>query len=81
MLLTDHFCNEEIEVHYYDSKKFILLQMADFISNTCFRKWQKKYNDSGNVKMLLKKTLKGKPFRFPFGYKKEREAYNNSTTE
>lgn len=71
--LTEHFCNEEIVVQYYDSKKFILLQMADFISNTCFRKWQKKYNDSDNVSMLLKKTLKGRPYVFPRTYKKKND--------
>lgn len=79
--LTDHFCNEEIEVHYYDSKKFILLQMADFISNTCFRKWQKKYNDSGNISLLLKKTIKGKPFTFPGVHKNHFAEYNDTTTE
>lgn len=68
--LLENFCNDEITVRYYDSKKFILLQMADFISNSCYRKWQKKNSDNGNVEMLLKKTLKGKAFRFPSKYKK-----------
>lgn len=79
--LTEHFCNEEIVVHYYDSKKFILLQMADFVSNSCYRKWQKKYDDNGNVSMLMKKTILGKPFTFPgrnFSHKKE---YNKTATE
>ncbi|MCM1246231.1 MAG: DUF3800 domain-containing protein [Roseburia sp.] len=67
--LTDHFCNEDILVHYYDSKKFLLLQMADFVSNSCYRKWQKKYDDNGNVKMLLEKTIEGKPFCFPLIHK------------
>lgn len=67
--LIDHFCNEEISVNYYDSKKFILLQMADFISNTCYRKWQKKNEDNGNTDMILKRTLKGKPFMFPMHHK------------
>ena len=79
--LTEHFCNEEIEVHYYDSKKFILLQMTDFISNTCFRKWQKKYDDNGNTSILLKNTLKGKPFIFPEIHKRKRNEYNNNATE
>ncbi|MBQ8821229.1 MAG: DUF3800 domain-containing protein [Lachnospiraceae bacterium] len=79
--LLEHFCNDEIVVHYYDSKKFILLQMADFISNTCYRKWQKKFDDSGNVKLLLRNTLKGKPFRFPFVHKNLKTEYTDSATE
>lgn len=64
--LTDHYCNEDIVVHYYDSKKFLLLQMTDFVSNSCYRKWQKKYDDNGNVKMLLEKTSERRPFSFPY---------------
>lgn len=71
--LTEHFCNEDIKVSYYDSKKFILLQMADFISNTCYRKWQKKYDDNGNTKMILKTTLDGKQFKFPSIYNSKGE--------
>ena len=79
--LLEHYCNEDITVHYYDSKNYILLQMADFISNTCFRKWQKKFNDSGNVGMLLKKAITGKSFPFPQWNKKKVDGYNGNTTE
>lgn len=83
--LLEHFCNDEITVNYYDSKKFILLQMADFISNSCYRKWQKKNEDNGNVSQLLQRTICGKPFKFPFNYKKNhknnKEEYNNNATE
>lgn len=63
--LTEHFCNGDITVHYYDSKKYILLQMADFISNTVYRKYQKKQEDCGNVEQLIKKSQKMKVFKFP----------------
>lgn len=63
--LLEHFCNDEIKVNYYDSKKFILLQMADFISNTFYRKWQKRQDVGGNVSILLQKTVTGKVFKFP----------------
>lgn len=79
--LTEHFCNDEIEVHYYDSKKFILLQMTDFISNTFYRKWQKHFKVDGNVKMLLGQTVDGNVFRFPIIHKKQKEEYTNSATE
>lgn len=71
--LLEHFCNEEISVHYYNSKNFILLQMADFISNTCYRKWQKKNEDNGNTDMILRNTLSGKPFVFPFCNKNQKK--------
>lgn len=65
--LVEHFSNEDIKVRYYDSKKFILLQMADFISNTFYRKYQK--NDcysNENIELLLSATCKGSPFIFPY---------------
>lgn len=67
--LMEHFCNGEIKVFYQDSKNHLLLQMADFISNTCYRKWQKKNEDNGNTDLILKKTVKGKPFIFPNPHK------------
>lgn len=79
--LTEHFCNDDISVHYYDSKKFILLQMADFISNTCYRKWQKKNEDNGNTDLILTATLKGKPFVFPVHHNLEVTEYTNNATE
>lgn len=79
--LLDHFCNDEIKVDYYDSKKFMLLQMADFISNTFYRKWQKRHNVSGNEGMLLKRSVTGKVFSFPSWNKKSRKEYNKDATE
>lgn len=78
--LTEHFCNEEISVHYFDSKKFLLLQMADFISNSCYRKLQKNNDDNGNMKLILQNTITGKPFSFPVENKKNKGAYNNNAT-
>ncbi len=79
--LSEHFCNGEIKVSYHDSKSRLLLQMADFISNTCFRRWQKKHNDCGNVGLLLKHSVKGKPYTFPRWNKKGDKNYNSITTE
>ncbi|MFR9241847.1 MAG: DUF3800 domain-containing protein [Clostridium baratii] len=68
--LMEPFANEDIDVHYYDSKKYLLLQMADFISNTFYRKIQKNNDDFGNVELLLKQTCKGNIFKFPLEYSK-----------
>lgn len=68
--LIETFTNQDIDVHYYDSKKYLLLQMADFISNTFYRKIQKNIDDFGNVDLLLKQTCKGKTFKFPLEYPK-----------
>ncbi len=59
------FAKEDIDVHYYDSKKYLLLQMVDFISNTFYRKIQKHNDVLGNTEQLLTKTCKGKLFKFP----------------
>lgn len=66
--LVDSFTKQDIDVHYYDSKKYLLLQMADFISNTFYRKIQKNGADFGNVDLLLKQTCKGNTFKFPLEY-------------
>lgn len=68
--LIDNFCNEEIIVNYYDSKKFILLQMADFISNTYYRKFQKKNNICNNDKIIKNVMILGKVFYFPIRNKR-----------
>ena len=39
--LVETFSQEDIRVHYYDSKNYLLLQLADFISNTFYRYQQK----------------------------------------
>lgn len=62
--LMHDFSREEIKVDYSASEKYLLLQMADFISNTFYRKYQKNYN-SDNIDLLLEKTCKGKVFKFP----------------
>lgn len=79
--LTEHYCNDDIEVHYYDSKKFILLQMADFISNTFYRKWQKHFKVNGNIRLLLGQTVSGDAFRFPVMHKKQECEYTDKATE
>lgn len=63
--LVEEFTKQDIDVHYYDSKNYLLLQMADFISNTFYRKIQKNSNDFGNTSLLLKQTCRGKFFKFP----------------
>lgn len=63
--LVKPFAKEDIDVHYFDSKKYILLQMVDFISNTFYRDIQKHHNVEGNTERLLATTCKGKVFKFP----------------
>lgn len=62
--LMHDFSEEEIKAEYSASQKYLLLQMADFISNTFYRKYQKNIN-SNNIELLLTKTCKGKVFKFP----------------
>lgn len=64
--LVNNFSNKDITVHYHDSRNFLLLQMADFISNTFFRKYHKKNSCSNsNVELLLKFTCENKIFKYP----------------
>lgn len=64
--ILSNFSNTDITVSYNDSKNFLLLQMADFISNTLFRKYQKKdINAQNNEKILLDFTCKNDIFKFP----------------
>lgn len=63
--LVEHLSKEDIDVHYFDSKKYLLLQMTDFISNTFYRKLQKNIDDKGNVQILLDATCKKNIFKFP----------------
>lgn len=68
--LLESFSEKDIIVHYYDSKNYLLLQLADFISNTFYRYRQKKNAESVyNVEMLLRQTSTNKMFKFPY-YKK-----------
>lgn len=64
--MTEDLSHEDIIVKYYDSKKFLLLQLADFISNTFYRNLQKNNKESEqNVSLLLKYTCKNEIFKFP----------------
>lgn len=63
--LMEKFSNEDIEVDYFDSRKYLLLQMTDFIANTFYRKIQKNVNDFGNIDLLKKQICSGKIFEFP----------------
>lgn len=63
--LTEHFCDNDIKVHYADSKKYILLQMTDFISNTYFRYYQKKDKKAeNNINLLNNRACNKKVFFF-----------------
>lgn len=62
--LVEHLSKEDIDVHYFDSKKYLLLQMTDFISNTFYGKLQKNIDDKGNVQILLDATCKKNIFKF-----------------
>lgn len=64
--LMETFSEEDIRVHYYDSKKYLLLQLTDFISNTFYR-YQQKHNKEAkeNVDLLIKQTSTNKVFKFP----------------
>jgi len=65
--LTDTFVENDIKVHYHDSKNYLLLQLTDFISNTFYRHKQKNIPEAAeNVKMLLGQTSTGKMFKFPY---------------
>lgn len=63
--LNDILSKKEIKIKYLDSKNHLLLQMADFISNTFYRKIQKRIDVSENDIDLLKKTCKNRIFEFP----------------
>ena len=64
--LLDIFSEEDIRVHYYDSKKYLLLQLTDFISNTFYR-YQQKHDKAAkrNIDLLIKQTSTKKVFKFP----------------
>ena len=65
--LMETFSEKDITVHYYDSKKYLLLQLAEFISNTFYRYKQKNNTESkDNVEILLKQTSTNKMFKFPY---------------
>ena len=65
--LMETFSEKDITVHYYDSKKYLLLQLADFISNTFYRYKQKNNTESkDNVEILLKQTSTNKMYKFPY---------------
>lgn len=75
--LLEHFSEEDINVHYFDSKNYLMLQFADFISNTFYRYYQKNNKEAKeNVDLLVKQTSTNKVFKFPYFCKKQ--SYNNS---
>lgn len=63
--LTSDFCKGEIVVHYYDSRRFLFVQMADLIANTFFRKYQNKRDGNDNVALLMQWVPGGEVFRYP----------------
>ncbi len=64
--LLQDFCENDIDVHYYDSKKYLMLQLADFISNTFYRYYQKENEEAkNNVNLLSEKLINNKIFMFP----------------
>ena len=64
--LLETFSEEDLNVHYYDSKKYLLLQLTDFISNTFYRHQQKHSKEAKrNVDLLIKQTNTKKVFKFP----------------
>lgn len=65
--LMNPFSAEDIAVCYRDSKTYLLLQLADFISNTFYRYKQKNIQEAeANAQKLLKQTSTGKVFKFPY---------------
>lgn len=71
--LLEHFSEQDISVRYQDSKNYLLLQLADFISNTFYREQQKHIEEAkDNTTILLNQTSTGKVFKFPY-YEKKRE--------
>lgn len=66
--LTTKFCKEDcdIAVEYSDSKRYLLLQLSDFIANTFYRRYQKNINESGhNIELLRSNMCNGNIFSFP----------------
>lgn len=65
--LVETFSQNDIAVHYYDSKTYLLLQLADFVSNTFYRYKQKNIPEAAkNAELLLGQTSTGKVFKFPY---------------
>lgn len=70
--IEDPICGGNISVRYLDSKNRYLIQLADFIANTFYRAYKKKYPDAWENVNLLKDVLcNGKVFYFPVPYTKE----------
>lgn len=60
---------DDITVNYSDSKKYLLLQLADFISNTYYRTLKKKDKDGiKNIELFKNNLCNGKVFSFPLHY-------------
>jgi len=72
--------DEDISVCYSDSKKYLLLQLVDYISNTYFR-FLKRYDmdAEANIKLLSGNLCNQKVFKFPDFYIKGNIYYNDNT--
>lgn len=67
--LIDKFCDQEIIVRYFNSNKFHLLQLSDFLANTYHRFYQKNNAESRDNLDILKGFLCcSSEYRFPFPY-------------
>lgn len=65
--LNADFCRGEIVVHYYDSRRYLFVQMADLIANTFYRKYQNKRDGNDNVALLMQWIPGGTVYRYPKG--------------
>lgn len=63
--LTADFCSGDIVVHYYDSRRYLFVQMADLIANTFYRKYQNKRDGNDNVALLMQWVPGGEVFQYP----------------
>ena len=67
--IEDTICDGEIAVHYLDSKKRNLIQLADFLANTFYRAYKK--NDpaaKANIEVLRPLLCNQKEFFFPLAH-------------
>lgn len=67
--IEDPICDGEIAVHYLDSKKRNLIQLADFLANTFYRAYKK--NDpaaKANIEVLRPLLCNQKEFFFPLAH-------------
>lgn len=59
-------CTDDIKVSYHDSRSYLMLQFADFVSNTFYRYFMRSTEESHeSVKILLPVLCKQTPYFFP----------------